>query len=291
MKISVIIPAYNREKTIKRCIDSVIGQTYSAFEIIVVDDGSTDKTLNIIEKEYQGAVRIIKQNHKGAQAARNAGIRAAQGEYIAFLDSDDEWLPSKLEVQIEKLKKNSDAVICGNGYVQTDWEGSIPKVYRANKKNSRFKTGERKLFRVNGKTGKVYRHMLGNSFCLFQALLTSKKNLLEIGLLDEKVASFQEWDTAIRLAKEYEFIFIKKPLFIYHLHDGDTISKGQKKSIDGLEYIYRKFQYEIAEQLGSRELTNRYKTLMNMCVKYRDIRVIKYFIKYMLGRMNVFILR
>ena len=77
-EISVVIPAYNREKTIKRCIDSAMRQTYAASEIIVVDDGSTDKTLNIIEKEYNGAVRVIKQKHKGAQAARNAGIRIAQ---------------------------------------------------------------------------------------------------------------------------------------------------------------------------------------------------------------------
>lgn len=291
--ISVIVPSYNRKSTIKRCIDSIIVQTYPIFEIIIVDDGSDDGTLEFIEKEYKSdkRIQIIKQNHKGAQAARNAGIRTAQGEYIAFLDSDDEWLPSKLEVQVEELKKNADAVICGNGYVQTDWEDDMPKVYSVNRKNGHFKTGERKLYRVNGKTGKVYKHMLCNSFCLFQLLLTSKKNLLDIGLLDEKVASFQEWDTAIRLAKEHEFIFIKKPLFIYHLHDGETISKSQKKSIDGLEYIYRKFQYEIAEQYGSRELTQRYKTLMIMCVKYRDIRVIKYFIKYILGQMNVFILR
>ena len=100
-EISVVIPAYNREKTIKRCIDSAMRQTYAASEIIVVDDGSTDKTLNIIEKEYNGAVRVIKQKHKGAQAARNAGIRIAQGEYIAFLDSDDEWLLDKLEAQIK----------------------------------------------------------------------------------------------------------------------------------------------------------------------------------------------
>ena len=289
-EISVVIPAYNREKTIKRCIDSAMRQTYAASEIIVVDDGSTDKTLNIIEKEYNGAVRVIKQKHKGAQAARNAGIRIAQGEYIAFLDSDDEWLLDKLEAQIKELKVNSDAVICGDGIIQQDWTDSIPKAYdAAERKNKRV--GLKRLFRLKGKSGYVYKEILNNSFCLFPALLTSRKNLLEIGMLDENVPSYQEWDTAIRLAKKYEFIYLHKPLFVYHLHDGETISKNLQKDVDGLEYIYEKYQVEIIEQLGSSGLTKKYKELMEKCAQYKDIRILKYFWKYILGRMNVFIIK
>lgn len=289
MKVSVIIPTYNREKTIKRCIDSIANQSIPPDEIIVVDDGSTDNTLEILNRFYPD-IKIIKQNHKGAQAARNAGIRAAQGEYIAFLDSDDEWLPDKLEWQVKELKRNPDAVICGDGILQQDWKGAIPKIYDAKgRKNNR--AGRKKIFKLKGKSGYVYKEILRHSFCLFQALLTSKKNLLDIGLLDENVPSYQEWDTAIRLAKQYEFIYLHKPLFIYHLHDGETISKNMRKEIDGLEYIYRKFQYEIASQLGSGMLTQRYYELMKMCIKYRDIRVVKYFVKYILGRMNVFVFK
>lgn len=98
--VSVVIPTYNREKTIKRCIKSVLKQTHPVNEIIVVDDGSSDQTLQILQTEYGKQVTIIKQSHKGAQAARNAGIIAARGEYIAFLDSDDEWAEEKIAVQM-----------------------------------------------------------------------------------------------------------------------------------------------------------------------------------------------
>ena len=287
MEVSIIIPVYNREKTIKRCIDSIVNQTLLPNEIIVVDDGSTDKTLEILNG-FGSDIKIIKQNHKGAQAARNAGIRAAQGEYIAFLDSDDEWMPEKLEVQMKELKKKPNAVICGNGIIQRDWKGDIPKVYdSAGKKNIRV--GSRKTFMLRGKSGYVYKELLENSFCLFQALLTSKENLLCIGMLDENVPSYQEWDTAIRLAEKFEFVFLRRPMFIYHLHDEETISKDPKKDIDGLEYIYKKYQIEIIHQLGNSELTQKYKALMKKCIKYGDRRALKYLVRYILGQMNVFI--
>lgn len=286
--ISVIVPCYNRKSTIKRCIESILAQTYPILEIIVVDDGSNDGTLELIEKEYTGdeRIQIISQNHKGAQAARNAGIYAAQGEFIAFLDSDDEWLPDKLALQVQQLRKNPNAVICGDGIIQQDWLGDIPKVYDdKGRKNSRV--GVKKPFKLQGKSGYVYKAILKNSFCLFQALLTSKSHFMNIGMLDEKVPSFQEWDTAIRLAEKYEFVYLHQPLFVYHLHDGETISKSIQKNIDGLEYIYEKYQFEIVRQLGCSGLTKKYKDLLKRCVKYNDKRAIKYFFKFIMSKMNL----
>lgn len=290
--ISAVIPSYNRENTIKRCIDSILNQSYPVFEIIVVDDGSTDQTLNIIKTEYGDVVRIIRQNHKGAQAARNVGIRAAKGQYIAFLDSDDEWLPNKLELQVRELHKDKDVVICGDGYIQRDWNENVPIVYRKNINDDKgVKKGSKKILRMNGKSGTVYRAILRESFCLFSLLLTSKESLLEIGLLDENVPSFQEWDTAIQLAKVRRFSYIQKPMFIYHLHDGETISKSTRKEIDGLEYICQKYKYEILNQLGNQGMVEKYRELMRKCVTYKDKRLIKYFIFYILGRINVFVLK
>lgn len=291
-KISVVIPTYNREKTIERCIDSVINQTYPVFEIIVSDDGSKDNTLNIIHKKYGNTVQVIKHNHKGAQAARNAGIRIAGGEYIAFLDSDDEWLPNKLEIQIQELKKNPNAVICGDGYKQFDWNGAIPKAYALTDKEKRtIKDTSRKRLNLAGKSGNVYKYILREPFCLFQALLVSKDSLYQIGLLDEKTPSYQEWDTSIRLAKQYDFVYIDKPLFVYHLHDGDTISKSVRKEIDGLEYLCVKFQYELIGLFGNSILVQKYKVLMEKCIKYKDNRAIKYILMYYLGKINIFIFK
>ncbi len=291
-KVSAVIPAYNREKTIRRCIDSVIAQTYPVFEIIVVDDGSTDQTLAVIKQEYGSAVRIIRQNHKGAQAARNAGIRAARGEYVAFLDSDDEWLPKKIELQVQELCKNADVVVSGNGYIQMDWKSRVPSVYcgeRSIVKGAR--TGTRKLMQMNGKSGYVYKAVLKDSFCNYNSLLVSKKSLLDVGLLDENVPSYQEWDLTISLTKQNQMAYIREPLFVYHLHDGETISKNPKKDIDGSEYICEKYKYEIMSQLGSGGLTQRYKELMKKCIAYKDKRMIRYIIKYAMGKFNFFILK
>ena len=93
---------------------------------------------------------------------------------------------------------------------------------------------------------------------------------------------------AIRLAEKYEFIYIHKPLFIYHLHDGDTISKSPRKNVDGLEYIYQKYQTEIIRQLGGTELTEKYKELLKKCVQYRDKRAVKFCIIYIMSKMNLF---
>jgi len=107
MNISVVIPTYNRIELLKRSIDSVINQTIKPSEIIIVDDGSNDGTEAMVKKQYD-SLKIIKQKNKGASAARNSGIKASSGEWICFLDSDDEWKNDKLEKQITAVANNSD---------------------------------------------------------------------------------------------------------------------------------------------------------------------------------------
>jgi glycosyltransferase involved in cell wall biosynthesis len=102
--ISVVIPTFNREHCVRQSLDSVLAQTFKDFEVIVVDDGSTDGTVEVL-KSYGDKIRLIGQSNAGAGAARNTGIRAAQGKYVAFLDSDDQWRPEKLEVQMGFIKK------------------------------------------------------------------------------------------------------------------------------------------------------------------------------------------
>ena len=112
--VSVVIPAYNCERYLGRAIRSVLAQTYPRIECIVVDDGSTDGTAEVIDR-FGSAVRAIRQENGGAAAARNAGIRTATGRYIAFLDADDYWLRNKLELQIHILEKNPDLVLISTG--------------------------------------------------------------------------------------------------------------------------------------------------------------------------------
>ena len=115
-RVTVIIPTFNRGWIVSEAIDSVLGQTFRDVELIVIDDGSEDDTQAILNRylrcEHGDKIRMIRQENQGVSAARNRGIREASGRFIALLDSDDLWLPEKLEKQIEFFEKKPDAMIC-----------------------------------------------------------------------------------------------------------------------------------------------------------------------------------
>ncbi|ORU00541.1 Glycosyl transferase, family 2 [Anaerovibrio sp. JC8] len=192
-RISVVIPVYNREKRIGKCLDSIIKQTHKADEIIVIDDCSADRTSDIVKKyqeDYTDSNIIYEKLEKnsGAQVARNKGIDIASGKWICFCDSDDEWLENKLEVQLNVLKDhnyNEYVVIHGNC-----------KVHDISKKCSYVWN----LPVVQGND--CYKNLLNSTGPMFQAMLTSKKALLEVGKLGEDIKTYQEWDTSLRLAKK-----------------------------------------------------------------------------------------
>lgn len=230
--ISVVIPAHNREKTIGYCIQSVLNQTYQNFEILICDDCSTDKTIGVVENFKDKRIKLFKSDKKiGAQEARNTCIRNAEGDFIAFLDSDDEFLPDKLEKQVNILKENDF-----NKYLFIHSDGIVLNE----------ETGEKTPFNLEKVEGdNCYPIYLEKSAVLFCAVLTSKQALEEIGLLDKNVPSYQEWDTAIRLSKICKVIFMPEASFIYHLHKGETISKNPVRELKGYDYIISKHKKEI----------------------------------------------
>lgn len=237
--VSVVIPAQNREATIGYSIDSVLRQTVPPMEIIVVDDASSDNTAEAAIVSGDARIRIIRLSQPaGAQAARNAGIHAATGEWIAFQDSDDEWAPEKLARQIRALEENNFdpwTLVHTNAVVV---DGA---------------TGARRLHVVKPlHEPDTYKALLrGLASPLFPTILTSRTALERIGYLDESVISFQEWDTSIRLAKYCRIIYINDPLFTYHLHGGEMISKDGVKAVDGYGYIIDKFESEIRTICGN----------------------------------------
>ena len=226
MDISVVIPAYNREKTIRTAIQSVLNQTVLPQKIIIIDDCSTDRTVEIVREfcaENQNLCLLEQKKNFGAQAARNRGIQEAKTEWIAFLDSDDEWLPNKLELQKRAIEKNPEYdIYYGDYYIQ--------KRGRKHYKNCG----------MTGRNGNCLKAVLFNSQVLFQGMIVRKEVLQEIGLLDEKVLAYQEWDLNISLAQKYKYYYINKPLFIYKLHEGETISKDIYRGIQGFRYIVKK---------------------------------------------------
>lgn len=235
--ISVVIPVFDRAATIEYCLRSVLDQTLPPAEVIVVDDCSRDRTPEIVRSHSDSRVRLISlAKNSGAQAARNAGIAAAAGDWIAFQDSDDEWLPGKLAAQVRALAGagfDPFTVVHGNcfrrkGAKEDDVAWSLPRV-----------EGE-----------EAYPQLLRNPGPLFPAMLASRRALEAIGFLDEQAPSYQEWDTAIRLARVCRFIHLDEPLFIYHLHGGATISKDPLRDVRGYQYVVGKFAEEIISKCG-----------------------------------------
>lgn len=258
-KISVVIPAYNRKSTIRYCLESVLRQTVGPFEIIVVDDCSTDNTVDIVKSFSDLRIRCITlDENSGAQVARNCGIREAKGEWIAFNDSDDEWLPEKLEKQLTALAKvdfDPMTVVHGNGLLN-------------NHQNGRVSSWD--LPYVHGTN--AFNMLLDSVGSAFPAILTSKMALEAVGMLDEAVPSFQEWDSSILLARLCRFIHIKEPLFIYHLHGGETISKDRKREFDGYNYILNKYWDEILNRHNTRVLNRHLIVLAFMAMGLGEFR-------------------
>lgn len=191
--VSVVIPTYNREATIQRALESIMGQTYKNIEIIVVDDGSSDNTVKKI-KEYEDEriILLCQSEHGGANRARNYGIRYAKGEFIAFQDSDDEWLPDKLEKQICYMKQeNYKVCFCsyklwnGNKYINT-----IPDDYD------------------NFDAGNIKQELLKHNIIGTPALVVHESVIKDIGGFDEKLPRLQDYEFVIRIIRKYEIGFL-----------------------------------------------------------------------------------
>lgn len=223
MSVTVVIPAYNRAATIKRAIDSVLNQTYPDIHIIVVDDGSSDGTQQIVEQYAPKGVRLIcHEKNKGACAARNTGVKAADTEYLAFLDSDDEWLPEKVEKQMEYLHEtDSDIVFCS--------------VLRVDKSRSVLYPAEEKI-------GDLHTQFLRGNF-ISTGMLLGKIECFKAELFDEALPRLQDWDLAIRLSKKYKMSHIPIPLAKYYLQE-DSISTNHEKLKVAAKHILDKYRKE-----------------------------------------------
>jgi glycosyltransferase involved in cell wall biosynthesis len=223
--VSVIIPTYNRERLIGRAIQSVLNQTYGDFEVIVVDDGSTDNTKNIVGAINDPRIRYIRhEQQKGATTARNTGIVASQGKYIAFQDSDDEWLSEKLEKQMHVLEAAPEDVgVIYTAFIRvTDGEVLyIPST------------------RVVKKEGDVLTQLLKQNFVSTQTAILRKSCFDRVGLFDERLPRLQDWELFIRMSQYYKFRFISDPLVIAHFQK-DSISSSKKAYIEGIVIILEK---------------------------------------------------
>ena len=228
--VSVIIPTYNRAHIVGRAIQSVLDQTYQDFELIIVDDGSTDNTKDIIKEfqEQDKRVKYIKhEKNRGGSAARNTGIKNSSGYFLSFLDSDDQWLPNKLESEVKILNNNKNCIICSTGHIFI------------NEKNG--KINDKMIRRSIIKKQLVSQKIVLRSECLTTNDFTvTKKATLKIGGFDKKLPARQDWDfwiriTSIGLGFQIPIITVNK-----YVMRNDQISSGIKNKLQGTEIIFKK---------------------------------------------------
>lgn len=214
MLVSVVIPTYNRANTITRAVDSVLSQTWKAIEVIVVDDGSTDETPKVLAK-YGDKIRFLRRANGGPSAARNTGIKAATGEIIAFLDSDDEWLPSKIEKQALLLQRTASAgVVCCVCNSQMVFSSKSLTSFEI----SRLKPGRSEGIWTNPAEILIDRFLLFN-----QAAAIRREALVEAGHFREDLpfGLNDDYDLALRLSLVGPWAFIADPLVIWHEHQSN----------------------------------------------------------------------
>ncbi len=205
--VSVIIPTYNRQSTILKSVRSVLEQSYQDLELIVVDDGSTDNTRNILLDIRDKRFKYIYQENKGACAARNKGISVARGEYIAFQDSDDIWKCEKLEIQLSKMK-NNDANISFCAFNRMNYKKKIQQ------------------FPIMNEGYKSHKEILCGFYVSTQTIV-AKKEIFEKNLFDITMERMQDYDLITRIAEKEKIYFIEDALVdLYLQSDSITVHKN-----------------------------------------------------------------
>lgn len=236
--VSAIITTRNRSSLLTGAIESVLAQTYKHLECIVVDDASTDNTTEVCKAYPVKYIRISKEESHGGNYARNLGIKASQGEYCAFLDDDDRWMPEKIEKQIALAKeKGSSLVYCQRQYQFVE-NGKV-----VNSVNDRVTLPSGDL------SGRIFRHYITNTSCL----LAKKSTLEKVGLFDENLLKWQEYDLMIRMAMVTEIFYVDECLCLYTINRTDKlrISNDFQRVPKTISYFRRKYANRI-NNLGMR---------------------------------------
>ena len=220
--VSVIIPTYNRKHTLKRCVDSVLAQTYRNFEIIIVDDCSTDGTMEFVEETYGDIseipiVYVRNDSNMGAAASRNTGVAYAQGEYIAFHDSDDEWLPEKLEKQMRHFARCNQEV------------GAVYSMFYMNGKDSCLYPPEN--LELACKSGYIFYTLLLNPLIGMITLLVKKSVFLEVGGFNEQLNSLEDYELTIRIAQNYAVMLDENALAVAYESENSVGKRNRDKII------------------------------------------------------------
>jgi glycosyltransferase involved in cell wall biosynthesis len=266
--ISVVIPVYNRDRSITRCLDSVAAQTYPVTEIIVVDDGSHDRSVDEIlrwQERQLVPLRLIRhEQNRGGGAARNTGIRAATSDWIAFLDSDDYWHPTKIEKQVSALVEAKDAALVSTGL---HYFGGAAPGY---------------VFTPSVE-GNLWEALLGQNVLAGASSFLARKDLLElIGGYNERLPSCQDWDLVLRLSHWGRFIVVREALVEYNNAMGARISCNARNRFHGHWFILKAYT-EPSARYYPKALAALYRTIGEILISLGRPRAAVRFFRASLG--------
>lgn len=240
MKISVVITCYNYGKYIAGCIDSVLSQTYENFEIIVVNDGSTDDTGEVIKGFLSNAkISYIEQPNAGQANAKNNGIRHAKGELIAFLDADDIWRRTKLEKQI-KLFSDPDIGVVYSRHKYIDSDGKVLDAELTGK-------------HLQPRSGNVTGYLFYDNFVPFSSSIVRRKCLEMFGGFDESLSMSIDWDLWLKISTQFKFSFVDEPLMLYRVGHSGQMSRKVEERLQCADRVMYRFLSEYPGNISKKE--------------------------------------
>ncbi len=231
MKVSIIIPAYNSMKFLPETLASVWQQTFTDFEVLIIDDGSSDDIKEWVSQIADAKLKLISQPNQGASAARNQGIRAASGEYIAFLDADDLWMPTKLETHVSYLEQNPDIGLVYSWTAITDAQG---------KPTGRVMTPTDE--------GDIFIKILARNIVVCPSVVVRRCCFDNVGLFIDSLRFNEDWEMWIRIASQYKFAVVKEPLVYYRQHANNTSKKWQSME-EGYKFVIEKTFQSVPPEL------------------------------------------
>lgn len=228
-KVSIIIPTYNCEEFIAEAIDSVLEQTYMNKEIIVIDDGSSDNTKEVLKK-YEGQIIYLYQSNHGVAVARNKGITQSSGKYISFLDSDNKWMPNLLADSIRLLEEDTYIGLVHSGKIRISEDGTIIERYIQPKNLKHL-------------SGKIFKNLLLRKASInLSSVVVRKSCLMKVGVFDTHLSKIgcEDRDLLIRIAKHCYIEYLNEPTY-YGRFRKTSMSANQEKMLKGRYYIVNKF--------------------------------------------------
>jgi len=250
--VSVIVPAYNSQNTILETIASIQKQTFTDFELIVIDDGSSDRTLELLQTVRDPRIRVVSYENGGVSVARNRGISLSTSEYITFIDADDLWTSDKLELQLAALQQHPTAGVAYSWTCFMDRQGKF------------FHADNPIYFE-----GNVYPELLKTNFLLSGSNpLIRRLALTDVGEFDPTLTHAEEWDLYLRLAAKYDFVVVPRTQILYRQTAGSASGKIEVMEKDAIQVIDRAFQLAPAQlkSLKNQSLANLYRYLAHLYI-------------------------